>query len=193
MTSNSGQVVHLCHMPLSYSSKIWYHNKVAMLYSSEGDHRSSITSAVHLTELYSHYTPTCSTGRDEHSRELWHPFIVNTLPKFPMFPLPIQSLLPSGSLCDGIGNLCPVLAPAQVLVLDLSSATSLRFCLGTLFWTGLGPCVASALFFVFISHKTRFTSVTKKIKKLMLLLALVEYLVSSNGRCMYVTFSVSKS
>ena len=34
-------------------------------------------------------------------------------------------------------------------MLDLSSAISLRFGLGTFFWTGPGPFVAFALFFVY--------------------------------------------
>ena len=62
-----------------------------------------------------------------------------------------------------------------VLVLDLSSPTSLRFGLGTFFWTVLGPCVAFALLFLFISYKPHFTSATKKERKLMLLLVLDEY------------------
>jgi len=50
-----------------------------------------------------------------------------------------------------------VVVQVQVLVLDLSSPTSFQFSIRT----GLSPCVASALLFLFISYKPHFTSATK--------------------------------
>ena len=49
----------------------------------------------------------------------------------------------------------------QVLVLDLSGLTLLRFGLRTFFWTRLSPFIAFALLFLFILCKPHFTSATK--------------------------------
>jgi len=51
-----------------------------------------------------------------------------------------------------------------LLVLDLSGTTSLQFSLGNIFWTGLDPCAAFALLFLFISYIPHFTSATKERK-----------------------------
>ena len=75
----------------------------------------------------------------------------------------------------------------KVLVLDLSGPEPLRFGLGTSFWTELGPCVAFALLFLFISHNH--TSHQPQKKKV------IDVTASTGCRmvkCMYMTFSASK-
>jgi len=56
-----------------------------------------------------------------------------------------------------------VLVQVQFLVLHLSDPTLLLFGMET-FLTGLSPCGAFVLLFLFISYKPHFTSATKKRK-----------------------------
>ena len=76
---------------------------------------------------------------------------------------------------------CPGPGPLQFNI------ASVRF--QNIFWTGLGPCVAAALLFLFISYKPHLTSATKK----KVFDVTGEYFMVSNSKCVYATFSVSKS
>ena len=84
-----------------------------------------------------------------------------------------------------------VLVQVEVLVLDLSSPTSVRS--RKIFWTELGPCVAFALLFLFISYKPHFTQATIKEKVIDITASTGEYLTPSNDKCMYATFATLKS
>jgi len=63
-----------------------------------------------------------------------------------------------------------------------SNIASVR--LQNIFCTGLGPCVAFALLFLFISYKPHFTSATKR--------KVIDVTASIVGKCMHATFSASK-
>ena len=71
----------------------------------------------------------------------------------------------------------------QVLFRNLSSPTSLRFGLGTFLRTGLSPCVAFALLFLFISCKPHFTSATKKEHRMNILCRWKQHLLDADFMC----------